>query len=103
MIIYEVNLDIDARLRVDYLAWLHAHVGEMLGFDGFQTGVIEEVIEPSAAAGRFALCVRYQVRDQASLDDYLALHAPRMRDEGLARFGEGFRANRRVLRALPAA
>lgn len=101
MITYEVNLDVDTRLRVDYLAWLRRHVGEMLKFDGFQTGLIEEVIEPAAAAGRICLCVRYQVRDQASLDDYLARHAARMREDGLARFGDGFSASRRVLHALP--
>ena len=100
MIGYEVNLEVDARLRGDYLAWLQAHVDEMLRFDGFVSARIEEVIEPAPATGRFALCVRYQVRDMASLEDYFAHHAARMRDDGIARFGDGFRASRRVLRVV---
>jgi hypothetical protein len=37
------------------------------------------------------------LRDRAALDDYLREHAPRMRAEGIARFGDRFRAERRVL------
>lgn len=98
MITYEVNLDIDASLRADYIAWLQTHVEEMLHFDGFASVVIEQVVEPSPAPGRFALCLRYRVRDAACLDDYLSRHAPRMREEGLSRFGDGVHAHRRVLR-----
>ncbi len=98
MITYEVNLEVDVHLREDYLAWLQTHVDEMLRFDGFKTAVIEEVIDPAAAPGRFALCVRYRVRDQACLDDYFAQHAARMREDGVARFGDGFKATRRILR-----
>ena len=72
-------------------------VEQMLRFDGFEAASIEEVIDPAAASGRFALCVRYQVRDQASLDDYLTHHAPRMREDGIARFADGFKATRRIL------
>ncbi|MBE2210753.1 MAG: DUF4286 family protein [Xanthomonadaceae bacterium] len=97
MIVYEVNLEIDAALRDAYLPWLQAHVAEMLRFDGFAAATIEHVVDPAPAAGRFALCVRYRVRDQACLDDYFARHSARMREDGIARFGDGFSATRRVL------
>ena len=39
------------------------------------------------------------MRDRGALDDYLREHAPRLRAEGLERFGEeGVRIRRRVLR-----
>lgn len=100
MIMYEVNLDVDARLRDSYLAWLKTHVADMLCFDGFVSALVDEVTDPAAAPGRFALCVRYQVRDQTCLDDYFTHHAARMREDGVARFGDGFRATRRILRTL---
>lgn len=100
MIVYEVNLDIDAGLRGEYLPWLQAHVAEMLHFDGFDSAAIEAVLDPGPAAGRLALCVRYAVRNPACLDAYLAEHAPRMREAGIARFGDGVRAHRRILHAL---
>jgi hypothetical protein len=44
------------------------------------------------------LCVHYQLRDDAALAIYFEQHAPRLRADGVARFGDGFRAERRVLR-----
>ena len=41
--------------------------------------------------------MQYRLRDQASLDAYLRDHAPRMRAQGVEKFGEQFRAERRVL------
>jgi hypothetical protein len=44
-----------------------------------------------------ALTVHYRIVDEESLARYFAEEAPRMRDEGLRRFGDGVRATRRVL------
>ena len=96
-IVYEVNLDIDATIAADYRAWLDAHVARILALPGF-TGVrIFEVLDPPAPAGRVALCVQYTLRSRDDFDAYLREHAPRMRAEGIARFGDRFRASRRLL------
>ncbi len=100
MIAYEVYLMVDDALRGDYLAWLRAHIGEMLAFEGFVDATLAEVTEPAPPPGRFALCVRYRVRDAASLQAYFDRHAPRMRAEGIARFGDGFSARRRILQLI---
>ena len=100
MITYEVNLEVAAALRAEYLAWLQAHVAEILRLDGFEAAMIEEVTDPAPPVGYFALCVRYRVRDAAHLQAYFDQHAARMRAEGIARFGQGFRAQRRVLQPL---
>jgi Domain of unknown function (DUF4286) len=42
--------------------------------------------------------VQYTLVDAAALDGYLREHAPRLRADGVARFGDGFRAHRRILR-----
>jgi hypothetical protein len=42
--------------------------------------------------------VQYRLIDAAALEAYLRDHAPRLRADGVARFGERFRAQRRVLR-----
>lgn len=100
MTLYEVNLQVDVALRDDYLIWLRAHVREMLAFDGFIDATLADVSEPAPAPGCFALCVRYCVRDAASLQAYFDQHAPRMRAEGIARFGDGFSTSRRILTLL---
>jgi hypothetical protein len=55
------------------------------------------VIDPPPAAGRIAICMQYRVRDLAALQDYFEQHAPRLRADGIARFGGRFSANRRTL------
>lgn len=97
MVIYEVNLDIDAAIRAEYIAWLQAHVDEILALPGFTGAQVFEIADPAPDAGRLALCVQYRLVDAAALDRYLREHAPRLRADGLARFGERFRARRRVL------
>lgn len=99
-VVYEVNLDLDAAIEGEYRAWLDAHVREILAIDGFTGARVFAINEPAAGDGRVALCVQYALRDPAALDAYLREHAPRLRADGLARFGGRFTATRRVLRTL---
>ncbi len=96
-VLYEVNLDVDRVVAGSFRAWLDAHAREILGLDGFLAARVLDVRDPAPSAGRIALCVHYVLRDAAALDDYLRDHAPRMRAEGLARFGGRFSAQRRVM------
>lgn len=98
MIVYEVNLDITAGIAAEYRAWLDTHVRTMLALPGFTGARVFEVLEPQAPATQVALSVQYTLADVSALDAYLRDHAARMRAEGVARFGAGFRARRRVLR-----
>lgn len=98
--VYEVSLDVDAAIAPDYVAWLRAHIDEICTLPGFLGADLHEVSEPTPAAGRVALCVRYRLRDAAALEAYLHEHAPRMRADGLARFGGKFEASRRVMRVM---
>ena len=71
------------------------HVAEILALPGFTGARILEVLEPAPPSRRIALCVQYTLADAAALDGYLREHAPRLRAEGVARFGDRFRAQRR--------
>lgn len=101
-VIYEVNLDVDAAIGDDYRAWLRAHMSEICALPGFTGARVFEVVDPVPASGRIALCVQYALDDAAALDSYLREHAPRLRAEGVAKFGGRFRASRRVLRSIEA-
>lgn len=52
---------------------------------------------PPPGPGRVGLCTRYRLADRAAVDAYLRDHAPRLRADGIARFGGRFHATRRVL------
>lgn len=95
-VVYEVNLDVDSAIAGEYRAWLDAHMAQMLALPGFVSAQVFDVAEP-VDAGRSAWCVHYRLRDTTALQAYLHEHAPRMRADGAARFGERFRASRRVL------
>jgi hypothetical protein len=96
-LVYEVNLEVDAAIAADYRAWLEDHVAQILALPGFTGARIYEVLEPQPPATLVALCVQYTLRGRDDFDAYLREHAPRMRADGVARFGDRFRAERRVL------
>ena len=97
MIVYEVNLYVQRKVAAEYRVWLDAHVQEILALPGFLGAEVFERREPVPDAGEVALCTQYRLRDAAALADYLREHAPRLRADGIARFGDAFRAERRVL------
>ena len=96
MILYEVNLEVDAAIASDYLAWLDAHLREIRALPGFLGAELFDDAERSSAQ-QHSLCVQYRLASAADLDVYLREHAPRLRADGQARFGGRFRATRRVL------
>jgi len=95
MTIYEVNIDIDAALATDYRAWLNEHVAEILALPGFTAA--EVFVVEDAPPGRVAYCIQYRLDSRAALDAYLREHAPRLRAEGVARWGDRFSARRRIM------
>jgi hypothetical protein len=97
MIVYEVNIEVREESYAEYRAWLADHVEEMLALPGFVAAEILEQLDPSMREGIRALTVQYRLLDEISLRSYLAEHAPRMREEGVRRFGDAFTATRRVL------
>lgn len=104
-VLYEVNLVVDRQIAAEYRLWLATHVQEMLALPGF-TGarILEDMLledlETGTGEAETTFCTQYELIDQAALDDYLRIHAGRMRADGISRFGDRFRATRRVLRKL---
>lgn len=98
MIVYEVNLEVDADLAGQFAAWLRRHIADMLCQDGFMDASCLMVDEPPA--GKVLFCVHYRLRDRAALEHYLETGAAAMRQAGIDRFGEHMRAWRRIMRQL---
>lgn len=97
MIVYEVNLDVDAAVFSEYCAWLDRHVRHMLALPGFVSAEILERSDPPPPPGQRSLCTIYRLASEADLNRYLREDAPRMRAEGVARFAGKFSATRRIL------
>lgn len=99
-VVYEVTLRVQAGIADDYAAWLRTHVRGMLALPGFLDARLARQTEPAPDAGEVVFCCSYRLVDAAALQDYLDQHAARMRADGVARFGDRFRASRRVLAEL---
>jgi hypothetical protein len=94
-VLYEVNLEADTAIEAPFDTWLRDHIADLLQFDGFRSAEILE--DRSAPPGRVRRIVQYRLRDQAALDSYVANQAPRMRAQGVEKFGDRFTTERRVL------
>lgn len=94
MIVYEVRAELDPAIAADYRAWLDTHIREILAIPGF-TGA--ELLAEDHPEARPVWTVRYHLDTRAALEAYLREHAPRLRADGLARFGNRFTTSRRVL------
>lgn len=99
-VLYEVTLRVEGAIAGEYRDWLHDHVRGMLALPGFIGARVSEVTEPAPGDGATVFCCHYRLRDAAALDAYLRDHAPRMRAEGVERFGTRFSAQRRVMAVL---
>ncbi|MEO5595588.1 MAG: DUF4286 family protein [Lysobacteraceae bacterium] len=95
-----MNLDVESAIADTYIDWLRAHVGQMTQLPGFTGATVFALSGEDLDADRVGWCVQYRLRDRLALDDYLREHAPRMRDDGVARFGDRFRATRRIMHVV---
>jgi hypothetical protein len=95
MIIYEVNLKIDAAIFEDYMHWLEPHMKAILKLPGFIKAVIleEQNIETTDAC---YVSIQYYVNNMDGLNSYLSDHAKTMREDGLNKFPNQFSATRRI-------
>ncbi|MDZ4811904.1 MAG: DUF4286 family protein [Pseudomonadota bacterium] len=94
MILYEVRIAVEAELTVEFHDWLVAHVHEILALPGFE---FAELLREEGNDQRAVFVTHYWLRDRTALEGYLRDHAPRLRADGLQRFGTRFSAERRVL------
>jgi hypothetical protein len=94
-VIYEVSLEAEAAIEGPFDTWLRDHVADMLQIDGFLSAEI--LVDPSPPPARIRRTVHYRLRNRGALDRYLREQAAEMRQRGVARFGDRFKAERRVL------
>ncbi len=96
-LVYEVTLDITADVAPEFDVWLEEHVHAMLALPGFRDARILRPEDPQAAGTSVRRVVQYTLAGRAELDRYVAEYAPRMRADGVTRFGDKLKTSRRVL------
>ncbi|MEN0045136.1 MAG: DUF4286 family protein, partial [Pseudomonadota bacterium] len=75
-------------------AWLPEHIDEMLALPGF---IEAQYFDPQRDDdGRWAHTVQYVLSSRDALDAYLENDAPRMRQDGIDRFGDAMSSSRNI-------
>ena len=100
MVVYEVNCLVDKAISEAFQEWLPAHIREILTFDGFISAETFRILEDdqlSARENSVGISVRYYLKDDEALNNYLDNHAERLRKDGKNRFADQLSATRRVL------
>eukprot|EP00736_Rhodelphis_marinus_P008457 Rmarinus@m.26692 len=102
MLVYEVNLEIDADTVDEYMNWLKPHAQELVNTGCFTkfSMYTRNPEDEGSVAERKLVTVHYFANEWADVDRYLKEHAPRMRADGDQRFSGKFSASRRILREL---
>lgn len=94
MILYEVRVAVDNEIAEAYRVWLETHIREILTLPGFD---FAELLREPVNDKREGFVVHYWLKNRSALELYLRDHAPRLRQDGVSRFGSRFSVERRVL------
>jgi len=94
MVTYEVTALVESGLVEAYERYMrHRHISDVLA-----SGCFSEAVFSRAAPGRYR--VRYEALSEVDLERYLAMHAPRLREEFASQFLEGVTVSRELWVAL---
>lgn len=96
-IVYEVNIELDPEIEQAYLKFLDDHIKEILHFKGFLGA---DLYKDDSSASPVKLVVKYRLKTEEDMENYIAHHAPAMRAQAIELFGTKFKAQRRILKTL---
>ncbi|MEO0345248.1 MAG: DUF4286 family protein [Pseudomonadota bacterium] len=93
-VVYEVSLRISDDQSVALGAWLPEHIDSMLALPGF---IEAQYFDPHREDdGGWTHTVQYILSNRDALDAYLENDAPRMRQDGIDRFGDAMSSSRSI-------
>ena len=92
MIIYEVRLElIDKTIYSSFILWLTFHIKQMLQYKGFLKADVDNSFKENSI-----ITIKYLVQDENCLNDYIKNHSQAMRDDGIKKFKNSFKATRKI-------
>ncbi len=93
--IYEVSVEVNDSIVEAYLDWLKSHMADIVLEANFVDA--ELFRRDDAPAGKHIFVVHYLARSLEDVQAYIENLSAKYRADGLQRFGQGFRAERRIL------
>ena len=100
MIIYNVTINIDDSVHDQWLSWMmEEHIPQMMELGLFFKAKLVKVLIVEEMGGS-TYSIQYFTENKEKLEEYYKEHAPKMREEGLKRFGDKMLAFRTELELL---
>lgn len=96
--IYEVTVEVEAALEQQYWLWLKRHTSDIVNEAGFESAQIFSL--DSGKPGIVSWVTHYHAAGPAAIEHYIEHLAPKYRADGVQRFGERVRVQRRILQRV---
>ncbi len=97
MLIYNVTVKVDAAIADAWLQWMKTeHIPAIMQTGCFSTYKLVRLLEIDDAEGP-TYATQYRAESKADYNRYLAIHAPRLRQASMDKWGAGFIAFRSLM------
>ena len=87
MIIYNVTVNIENSVHIEWRKWINDHISEVLGTRLFLKAVFSKVLTEDAE-GATTYSVQYYAHSKSALETYQTQYAQELQSKGVKRFGD---------------
>jgi hypothetical protein len=99
MYIYNVTINIDESVHLEWLTWMETHIPEVLNTGKFTAAKLTEVLVDEDMGGR-TYSVQYSANTKEDIENYYKYDAERLRNEGLKKFSDKMLSFRTELKLI---
>jgi hypothetical protein len=99
MYIYNVTINIDETVHLEWLNWMETQIPKVLNTGKFTSAKLTEVLVEEDMGGR-TYSVQYTANTKEDLEDYYKHEADKLRSEGIQKFSDKMLTFRTELRLV---
>jgi hypothetical protein len=99
MYIYNVTINIDESVHLEWLTWMETHIPEVLNTGKFTAAKLTEVLVNEDMGGR-TYSVQYSANTKEDIENYYKNDAERLRAKGLKKFSDKMLSFRTELKLI---
>jgi hypothetical protein len=96
MIIYNVTINVEDSIHYDWLFWIKPHIKQVLATGKFISAKMTKIMVEEEMEGT-NYSIQYTAKTREDLNAYYDEYAPKLRKEGIAKFGSKMLAFRTEL------
>ncbi|MCI2229419.1 DUF4286 family protein [Polaribacter sp. MSW13] len=99
MYIYNVTINIDETVHLEWLSWMETHIVDVLNTGKFLSAKLTQVLVDEEMGGK-TYSVQYTANSREDLDDYYQFEAAKLQSDGFKKFADKMVAFRTELKIV---